>query len=476
MRRLLAILAALALLATIPAAVTAKKPTQFNDHFVAMSCEGIAPTSGTGFLFLGVTISDEFGPDAFVDMWNAASPDGPPDISRDFAAPVDASYVGGTLTASIPLLDASGDPAGTGTVSATLTPVGDPFSFEDNFKDGNANVRFTQNTQPLGVVGTADIGGKTFALDACFAEDTTISEWRTNPNTFVVRFDSAFTDCTVTNSNGAVASVFFDPSTDETFVDVFLESGPGAPLGAFGVVTLTDGSGSGSLELYDPDTGEPIAGTGSIDLSLTEGPSYSYVLRSATGRSVVRGSLIDVEGTLTLPGISPFDLTSCVAFVGTEKVAFHNSKGPKPSGKAPANDLPGGAKLLAVGGKTSQQTRGASPDREAPYSCLTFEDPPGEIFEIPVGHTVWFRVQGTGSEVTVDTAGSDYDTVAAAYVSDGAGGFTEVACVDDVPLEPFGRTLQAAITFPTEVGTTYYVQIGGFPDDLTYGNLRIAVR
>ena len=110
MRRLLAILAALALLATIPAAVTAKKPTRFNDHFVAIHCEGIAPTSGTGFLFLGVSISDEFGPDAFVDMWNAASPDGPPDITRDFDAPVDASYVGGTLTASIPLLDSIGRP------------------------------------------------------------------------------------------------------------------------------------------------------------------------------------------------------------------------------------------------------------------------------------------------------------------------------------------------------------------------------
>ena len=113
---------------------------------------------------------------------------------------------------------------------------------------------------------------------------------------------------------------------------------------------------------------------------------------------------------------------------------------------------------------------------EASYSCLTFEDPPGEIFEIPVGNTVWFQIQGTGSDVTVDTAGSDFDTVAAAYVSDGSGGFTEVACVDDVPLDPFGRTLQAAITFPTEIGTTYYVQIGGFPSLTSYGNLRVAVR
>jgi hypothetical protein len=80
--------------------------------------------------------------------------------------------------------------------------------------------------------------------------------------------------------------------------------------------------------------------------------------------------------------------------------------------------------------------------------------------------------------VTVDTAGSDYDTVMAVYTSDGAGGFTPVpgACLDDVPLEPLGRTLQAAITWDTVAGTTYYVQIGGYPQSFPYGNLRVAVR
>ena len=66
--------------------------------------------------------------------------------------------------------------------------------------------------------------------------------------------------------------------------------------------------------------------------------------------------------------------------------------------------------------------------------------------------------------------------MAGAYVSDGSGGFTNIACVDDVPLDPIGRTLQSAITFPTTVGTTYYVQIGGFPGFQSYGNLRVAVR
>ena len=475
MRRLFAIIAALVLLATIPAAVAAKKPTQFSDHFVRMFCDGIAPTSGTGFLFLEVTISDEFGPDAFVDMWNAASPSGAPDISRDFDAPVDANYAGGSLTASIPLVNSSGDPAGIGTVSATLTPVGEPIPIDEDFRDGNTQIRVTGVTQPLAASGTASIGGKTFPLEACFAEDTTISERSSNPNTFVFRFDTAMTNCTVTNTDGATASVFIDASSDDVFVDAFLESGPGSPLAGFAVVPLTDGSGSSSLELFDPETGEPVAGSGEVELTLTEGDGYRYVLRSSSGHSVVQGTLIDVEGSLTMPGTSPFDLTSCISFVGTDKQTFHNQQGPKPGGKVPANDLPGGAKLMTVGSKTSQSTRAASPDREAPYSCLTFEEGPGVIVEVPVGNTVWFRIQGTGSDVTVDTAGSDFDTVAAAYAPDGSG-LTEVACVDDVPLDPFGRTLQAAITFPTEIGTTYYVQIGGFPDLQSYGNLRVAVR
>ena len=80
---------------------------------------------------------------------------------------------------------------------------------------------------------------------------------------------------------------------------------------------------------------------------------------------------------------------------------------------------------------------------------------------------------------TIDSAGSDFDTVMAAYTSNGAGGFNPVpdACVDDVPVLPFGRTLQAAVTIPTTVvGTSYYVQVGGFPEQLPYGNLRINVR
>jgi hypothetical protein len=139
--------------------------------------------------------------------------------------------------------------------------------------------------------------------------------------------------------------------------------------------------------------------------------------------------------------------------------------------------MPAGALRLNIGGKTSQSTRAAAIAQEADYSCMVFDDPfTPEPDVIPVEHTVWFKVAGTGAEVTVDTTGSDFDSVAAAYVSDGAGGFVEIACVDDVPLDPIGRTLQSAITFPTVAGTTYFVQIGGFPGFQSYGSLRVAVR
>lgn len=471
MRRSLAILAVLALLAAVPGAVSAKKATRETDHFVGISCDGISPTTGSGFLFLGASISDLFGPDAFADMWNAAEPIGQPDLTRDYEAPADVSYDAGTFTASFALVDSSGDPAGTATIDATLTPAGDPFSFEDDFGFGNQKGRSTFAVQPMAAEGTAVLGGKTFDLGDCFAEDTSVTTFETNPTSSTQRFTTSNAFCDIENSNGTIGGVFIDASSDDVFVDAFLFDGPGAPLGASGSVSLTNGSGTGQLDGYDPETGEPTGTTATITLSLADGESFSYVLKDGGGKQMNRGRLIDVEGSLTFPGLPSFDLSECVGFAGTVKNIFHQPQGPKATGKVPANDLPTGALALKLGGKTNESTRGAALDQEAGYPCMEFED---EV--VGVEHTVWFKVTGTGGEVTVDTAKSDFDTVAAAYVSDGAGSFTNIACVDDTPLDPFGRTLQAAVTFPTTAGTTYYVQVGGFPGLQSYGNLRVAVR
>jgi hypothetical protein len=478
MKRLLALIASLVLVAALPATATAGRATRFSDHSVSLSCDGVEATSGGGFTFFSASVSDNFGPDAFLDFWSTSDTSGPPDLFRDFDQPVVVTWDGSVLAGSIPLLNSSGDPAGSATFSATLVPSGDPFPFDDRFRDGNHWHEFTGSSQPMDPSGTLSVGDSTFSLDACFAEETTVSVFETNPRSFVAHFSSRDVGCDLTNANGDTGFLFTSLEEGDVFIESAAFPADGSTgTGAIGSATLSNGVIDAPLDAYDIDTGEPVAGGASIHLEIVgSGEPFDYLLKYATGREIASGALLDLEGTLTIGDIQ-FDLGACVGVDRTTKVIDTQPSGPKPGGKVPANDLPSGAKLLTVGSKASVATKGASPDREAPYECLTFDDG-GEVFEVPVGYTVWYKIVGTGNPVTFDTAGSDYDTVIAVYASDGAGGFTPVpdACVDDVPIEPLGRTLQAAVTWDTVAGTVYYVQIGGYPQSFAYGNLRVAVR
>ena len=478
MKRLLALLASLMLVAALPAATSAGRVTRFTDHNVSIFCDGMAATSGGGFAFFSANTSDQFGPDAFVDFWSAGAPSGQPSLFRDFEQPVVVTWNGSVLAGSIPLLDSNGDPAGSATFSATLVASGDPFPFDDRFRDGNHWHQFTGVSQPLDPSGTLTVGSSTFSLDACFGDETTVSVFETNPRSFVGRFADRNVDCQLTNASGDTGFLFMSLTEGDVFVDAGAFPGGGVNgTGAVAEATLVNGVLDATLDTYNFRNGEPTDDGGSIHLEIVgSGEPFEFLLKYATGKSLAQGVTLDLEGTLTI-GSMTFDLGPCIGIDGRTKVIDTFPSGPKPGGKVPANDLPSGAKLLTVGSKTSVATKGASPDREAPYECLTFEED-GEIFEIPVGSTVWYRIVGTGGPVTVDTAGSDYDTVMAVYTSNGAGGFTPVsgACIDDVPVQPIGRTLQAALTWNTVAGTVYYVQIGGYPQSFTYGNLRVAVR
>jgi hypothetical protein len=478
MKRLLALIASLVLLAALPAAASAGRASRFTDHNVSMFCDGLTAVSGDGFVFFSASVSDQFGPDGFIDFWSTSDTSGQPDLNRDFEQPVDVTWNGSVLAGSIPLVDNTGDPAGSATFSATLVPSGDPFPFDERFRDGNTWHQFTGMSQPMDPSGTLSVGGSTFSLDACFGDETTVTVFETNPRAFVGHFSDRGVDCELTNANGDTGFLFMSLSEGEVFIDTGAFPADGSTgIGAIGSGTLANGVLDASLDTYDFETGEPVAGGASIHLEIVgSGEPFDYILKFATGREVASGVVLDLEGTLTIGDIT-FDLGPCVGIDIQTKFINTQPSGPKPGGKVPSNDLPSGAKLLAVGARTSVVTKGASLEREAPYECLTFDEG-GGVFEVPVANTVWYKIDGTGGPVTVDTAGSDYDTVIAVYTSDGAGGFTPVpdACVDDVALEPIGRTLQAAVTWDTVAGTTYYVQIGGYPQSFPYGNLRVAVR
>lgn len=478
MKHFLALLASLVLVLALPTAASGGRATRFTDHNVSLYCDGQTATTGGGFAYFSASVSDEFGPDAFVDFWSTSDPSGPPDLFRDHDQPAVVTWNGTVLAGSIPLLDSSGDPAGSATFSATLVPSGDPFPFDDRFRDGNTWHHFSGVSQPMDPSGTLSVGGSTFSLDTCFGDESTVSVFETNPRAFVGHFSNRDVGCELSNANGDTGFMFTSLEEGDVFIDTGAFPADGSTgTGAIGSGTLTNGVLDATLETYSFDSGDPTAAGASIHLEIVgSGEPFEYMLKFATGREVVQGVVLDLEGTLTI-GTIQFDLGACIGIDGRSKFISTNPSGPKPGGKVPSNDLPSGAKLLTVGARTSVATKGASPGREAPYECLTFEEG-GEVFEVPVGSTVWYSIVGTGGPVTVDTAGSDYDTVIAVYTSDGAGGFTPVpdACVDDPPVQPIGRTLQAAVTWNTVAGTVYYIQIGGYPQSFTYGNLRVAVR
>jgi len=135
---------------------------------------------------------------------------------------------------------------------------------------------------------------------------------------------------------------------------------------------------------------------------------------------------------------------------------------------APVNDDPAGA--IAV---TSLPTTLIGTTRNA--TTFPGGDPPppdpelGDCFGSIYGHTVWYKLKFlVDTIVTVDTTGSDFDTVLAVYEKTGPdfGGLTSLGCNDD------NIALESQVTFLAEAGKKYQIQVGGFAGDS--GNLIIS--
>src|SRR2546423_1649630 len=113
---------------------------------------------------------------------------------------------------------------------------------------------------------------------------------------------------------------------------------------------------------------------------------------------------------------------------------------------APANDRFANAQALSgASGSVSGSNVGATSEAGEPV--------------IAAGLSVWYSWTAPASgPATLDTQGSSFDTVLAAYSGTSVDALPLVAQNDDYYL------LQSRIDFDATAGTTYYVQVDGFPD------------
>ena len=105
-----------------------------------------------------------------------------------------------------------------------------------------------------------------------------------------------------------------------------------------------------------------------------------------------------------------------------------------------------------------------------PNNCAT-DDIPASSGCGSYSSNVWYRVTGTGQQMTASTnnAGTNFDTEIHVY-SGSCGSFTEVACDDDG-----GSSNRSIASWCSLAGTTYYISVGHFSTTGGFGNYELTV-
>jgi hypothetical protein len=469
-RPLIAAMTAALLLMAVPAIVSAAPATRFTDHAVIVDCGFLQNDDGIVEAF--AVNSTEDGPFGDLIFWQA--PTTPETDDPTFVSTAaDVAGTDSSLSADFTLVDLStGDPAGTAELRVTLEPNGPAEPIDDRFKEGNRWQKVTGTSQPLAVSGTLEVpGAAPFDASGCMGQLQDIEFFATNPSSFVERFDNFSLSCSWETADGFV-ELFAGSDTFGGSADLFVSDASGDYAG-FAEATLTTTAFEGSWDLFLQPDGETVAGTASAAATLA---ASGDVIRTKDGspptfnRSTTQVFSVDGSLDITTPAGSetlPMDGEHC--FAAQQDEFFHSVRpaGPKPGPLA--NDGPGGAIAVKLG-KTNRVVTGGN--AEAPEEpCTVTDEETQETFEVPFGYTAWWTFTGTGGPVTIDTAGSTFDTVLGVYTGS-PGSFTQVACVDDV-IEPT-FSLQARATIDTAAGVTYWVQAGGFGGDA--GRLQLQVR
>lgn len=471
-RTLAALATATLLIGLLPATVSADRVSRYTDHHIVVGCDG---SFDGGSLSAFVETSTAFGDYASVNVWL--------DPADPFEGPASASGETGTvqvtegaeivLQATIPVADPEGAELGVADLVITMMPDGEP-TIIGPYPGINHKSKTQGTSQHLEGSGTITMPGLDPVVADCSGDLTDVMFFEANPRSYVSANTGVGMTCLWTPGEGTLAGLDVYDDTFGLYASAFLIT-PTLELGWDGVSSgsIDATSMSATVELEDTATGDPYTAVASASLT-PNGSPFTSILLSATARTTTTEQALTPDGSLVFSTGDSFviDEAHCDALTYDNRSVVSPPAGPK-SGPVPVNDTPDGAIAVTPGTRLNAQTVATSYDPEVPISTC-----PQGFFD-DFGRTLWYTIDGTGGPVTIDTAGSNMDTLIGVYVRDGED-FVEVACNDDVEYEPVGATLQAAVTLDaTEEGTTYHVQVGGyrfpFGGDPQIGRLRLSV-
>ena len=238
-------------------------------------------------------------------------------------------------------------------------------------------------------------------------------------------------------------------------------------LASVSIGKVTDpGSGSPNKLLFvSPGTGTaPQAPTG-VTASVANGVvTVSWTAPTNTGSAPISGyTALSSSGggtcswstgplSCTISGLAPS--STPYTFTVTASNQWGSSAASAPSNGitiSAGNDLFAGATVVSgLSGTTNSSNRSATTETNEP--SLVYGSG---------GATIWFRYDAPATgPITINTSGSNFDTVLTVYrvnTADSITGITQVAVNDD-----FAGTLQSSVTTSMVEGTRYYIRIGSY--------------